>query len=389
MSKRIGVVYFNELKKEELVWALLQIGADPLLMDSGLSIYSTDPEDVSKYISFIEENNATAMLTYDFSPALSDACNSKGIPYISWIYDCPQKALYEDSVKNDCNFIFSFDKSQVSTIKKYGGKNVFYRPLGTNMLKNSGLVINSEDVPRYSCDISFIGNLFSDGLYDLARQVVDDKARQELQDVINSAYGIWDGTDRIHHKLSEHTIEQLKGLNPEAFNENFKMDFDDFFAARLTGYHLAYRERIEMLRRLSAYDIRFYTREENVHIDGVDVMPPLNYMDELPKAYYLSKINLNITLHSITTGIPLRVFDIMGVGGFVLSNYQPDIEEVFDIGQEIEVYKSFEELEDKAGFYLSHDSIRQQIAINGYNKVKDHHDISVLIKDMLLTSGAL
>jgi spore maturation protein CgeB len=389
MKARIGVVYFNEIKKEELIWALLQLGIDPLLMDSDISIYSTAHEDALKIAAFIEENSATAMLSYDFSATISDACSMKGIPYISWIYDCPQKALYEDAVTNDCNFIFSFDKRQVETVKKYGGKNVFYQPLGTNMLKNSGLVIEAGDEARFSCEVSFIGNLFRDSLFDLADIVVDEVTKKEYRDVIKKAFGKWDGQDRLHCQLSEHALDQLKSIDRSAFEDDFKMDIDDFFAVRLLAYSLASQEREDMLKRLAPYGLRFYTGEENVHIDGVVPLPPLSYTEELPKAYYLSKINMNITLHTITQGLPLRIFDIMGVGGFVLSNYQPAIDDLFEIGKEIEVYHDLDEMEDKVRFYLSHDSSRQLIAINGYKAVKENYDNTVLIRKMLEIASAI
>lgn len=389
MEARIGVVYFNEIKKEELIWALLQLGVEPLLMNSDISIYSTARENALKIASFIEGNKATAMLSYDFSPVLSDACALKGIPYISWIYDCPQKALYEDAVRNDCNFIFSFDKRQVETIKKYGGKNVFYQPLGTNMLKNSSLVIDGSDETSFSCNVSFIGNLFRDSLFDLAEAIADDATKKEYKDIIGNAFGRWDGIDRIHCRLSEHALDQLKSIDRSAFGDDFKMDIDDFFAVRLLAYYLASHEREEMLRRLAPYGLRFYTGEENVNIDGVAALPPLSYTEELPKAYYLSKINMNITLHTITQGLPLRVFDIMGVGGFLLSNYQPAVDDLFEVGKEIEVYRDFEEMEDKVRFYLNHDDARQLIAINGYKAVKENYDNPVLIKKMFEIAGAI
>ena len=44
----------------------------------------------------------------------------------------------------------------------------------------------------------------------------------------------------------------------------------------------------------------------------------------MPLVFQNSKINLNITLRSIKNGIPLRAIDIMGAGGFLLTNYQND-----------------------------------------------------------------
>lgn len=45
---------------------------------------------------------------------------------------------------------------------------------------------------------------------------------------------------------------------------------------------------------------------------------------------------------SIKTGIPLRLFDIMGAGGFLITNYQSEITQYFDIDKELVVYDSME-----------------------------------------------
>ena len=87
----------------------------------------------------------------------------------------------------------------------------------------------------------------------------------------------------------------------------------------------------------------------------------------------LSKINLNMTIKPIQTGLPLRIFDIMGCGGFCMTNYQAELPEYFEIGVDLEAYSSMEELVDKCSYYLTHEDERRQIALNGYEKVKQYH----------------
>ena len=90
----------------------------------------------------------------------------------------------------------------------------------------------------------------------------------------------------------------------------------------------------------------------------------------MPKVFYLSKINLNISLKSIRTGIPLRVLDILGCGGFLITNFQEELLDYFSIGEDIEVYTYLGDLREKADFYLKNDEIRKQIAESGLRKVK-------------------
>ena len=84
-------------------------------------------------------------------------------------------------------------------------------------------------------------------------------------------------------------------------------------------------------------------------------------------------LSSSATLRSIRTGIPLRIFEIMGSGGFLLTNYQEDMLDCFEPGVDFAYYDSYEDLLEKTEYYLSHEEERKQIARNGYEKVKKYH----------------
>lgn len=95
----------------------------------------------------------------------------------------------------------------------------------------------------------------------------------------------------------------------------------------------------------------------------------VDYKTQMPLVFAGSKINLNISLRSIHSGIPLRVLDIMACGGFVLTNWQPEIEEYFVEGAEVAMFHSLEECMEKIDYYLQHEEKRKQIAEAGRKKV--------------------
>ena len=59
--------------------------------------------------------------------------------------------------------------------------------------------------------------------------------------------------------------------------------------------------------------------------------------------------------------------------GFLLTNYQEDMLEYFEPGIDFVYYDSYEDLMKKADYYLNHEEERQQIAKNGYEKIKNSH----------------
>ena len=96
--------------------------------------------------------------------------------------------------------------------------------------------------------------------------------------------------------------------------------------------------------------------------------------------FHNSKINLNITLRSIKSGIPLRCLEIMACGGFLLTNFQSDFLRHFIPDEDFVFYESKEDLLQKIDYYLSHDAERTAIARSGYEKVSRHHNYDIIFE---------
>ena len=125
-------------------------------------------------------------------------------------------------------------------------------------------------------------------------------------------------------------------------------------------------ERKNLLTLLGQhYSVDLYSGSEPPAEMKVNYLGTVDYYSEMPKIFASSKININITLRSIHTGIPLRVIDILGAGGFCLTNYQTELPGYFENGRELVWFESPEDLLDKAEYYLSHEDEREHIARNG------------------------
>jgi len=95
------------------------------------------------------------------------------------------------------------------------------------------------------------------------------------------------------------------------------------------------------------------------------------YGDQLRKKLQQTKIILNINVaawHTLETGVNLRVFETLALRGFLLTDYCEELNDLFAVGQELEAFKSAEELVDKVSFYLQHDDLREKIARKGHDK---------------------
>ena len=71
--------------------------------------------------------------------------------------------------------------------------------------------------------------------------------------------------------------------------------------------------------------------------------------------------------------------DIMGAGGFLLSNYQPELAEYFVDGKEMVMYTGRQDLLDKVTYYLNNDEERISIAINGQKKIDKEYSYDIML----------
>ena len=159
--------------------------------------------------------------------------------------------------------------------------------------------------------------------------------------------------------------------------------YADYFLAR----KMATDERMEIMERLgkdygSRYNVNLYTPNPTPGLEGVRNLGAVDYYNTMPYIFHNTKINLNITLRSIKSGIPLRGMDIMGAGGFLMSNYQEDFYDFFVPGEDMVMYESIDDLSHKCNYYLTHESERADIARRGYEKIAEYHTYDVRFKEM-------
>lgn len=378
----LKIVYFHseEICIDSILWGLLEMGLQVDNPPIRVAIHRWDEVMIETICSYMKE--CDVVITQDFTISVAEACHRMNKTYISWIYDSPQRALYMREATYDTNFIFCFDQKQLSRMKILGLKNVFYCPLAANMTKASMLHVSDEEIQKYSADISFVGRLYFKDYFEPLKANMSVELEEKMESVINSLFLKWEKGLYAYNKFDYDLIAFIDRVaNHEGF-ENYNMSAQFMYENLILVPLLAYRERLSVLRTLGEqFDTHLYTKNPETITDlpTVKIHGPVDYNTDMFKVFFSSKINLNITMRGIETGIPQRVFDIMSVGGFVMCNYQEEAEQLFETDKEIVLYHSLEELQDKATYYLSHEKERIQIAINGYQKVKECYNYQVLL----------
>ncbi len=355
----------------DIPWALLEMGKKVDIYEAA----EFDPlapvaEEFDKLEIFLLEHEFNCLISYLFVPEISDLCQKHHFPYIGWVYDSPLISLFHPSVKNPCNYLFVFDRSEYEHLKPLGSPHLYYLPMGVNLSRTGALDITSEDEKRFTCDISFIGNLYEDNSYNSFICYFPEDIAAELKLYLVKNLCNWHKIKPWPRLSQKATDFMVQNLGADKWNRE-SMELDLYLGLLLLSRKLAEMDRITVLNALAEhYTVDLYTRSNCSYIRNVQVHQGVDYYTDMNKIFYLSRINLNITLPSIETGMPQRILDIMGSGGFVLTNYQQEIEDYFEIGKEIEVFRDLDELMEKVPYYLSHEEERLQIAMNGYQKVR-------------------
>lgn len=326
----------------------------------------------------IEQHHPMFVFSINFFPAIADICQIYGVKYLCWTVDCPVPELYSKSVQHSTNRIFLFDRAQYEAIHPYNPEGVYYLPLAAATERFDQVVetITREDVKKYSSDISFVGSLYieKNPLRNL-KDKLPEFTTGYINGVLEASLKVM-GYNFMEETLTDELVNALKKADSNFYNpKDSVINIDRFIAAHsYLGMQAAEKDRIRTLNTLAQYfNVDLYTRSDVSELKNVKVHGGVKTLTEMPKIFNLSKINLNMTIKPIQTGLPLRIFDIMGCGGFCMTNYQAEIPELFEIGVDLEAYSSLEELVDKCSYYLTHEDERRQIALNGYQKVKEYH----------------
>lgn len=372
----------------DLEESLLSLGYSVVKCHIPLKNYEKDPEFCGHFIRIFREQGCEAVISFDFFPLIARIAEQLKVRYFSWVYDMPHHTLYSPAVLGTYTSLFLFDREQYRQMKQIRQKHTYYLPLAVNMrrLKRQRKATDSgNNIPEYNADISFIGSLYEKNLY---RQItyLPEYLKGYLQGVMEAQQKIF-GYHMVGDVLDDEVLKELQTYVVMDLDPSYLADKKQLYVDMIDA-EITCQERTRLLGALSErYSLQLYTASDTALVPHADHRGIVSYDQEMPEVFRTSKINLNLTLRSIRHGIPLRALDIMGAGGFLLSNYQAGLAEEFEDGRELVLFESREDLLAKADYYLSHEEERREIALRGWEKVQQKFSYDVQLKKMFETSG--
>jgi len=386
---RILFLSWKSFGNDDVLEAFKDKGHDMVILDFNDKDDPYDKAAVEAFGQKVKAADVDCVFSFNYFPVVALACKDLDIPYISWIYDSPYVRLYHYSTVFPTNHIFVFDSSIFREFHNNGINTVHYLPMAANTDRLFAMTDYStfdKTGWKNEKEIAFIGSLYTEKHQFYQRMKnISEYTRGYLEGLMKAQMQVY-GYNFIQDMLiaNPSIIEDMRKSLPLTPNADGVESIEYLFAQYVINREITAIERRDILSDVAGrFGLDLYTPDKSLEMKGAVNHGPVDYYDFAPYVFKKAKINLNISLRSIITGIPLRAFDIMGAGGLLLTNYQQDFLEHFVPDEDYVYFDSKFDLMEKIEYYLSHEEERTEIAANGYKKICENHTYKHRVDEML------
>ena len=383
--KKILMYRWKAYNYKDIKHTFEKLGYEIKEVQQDLLNYDVDEVFAAKLKDIIKSETFKFVFTVNYFPLISNVCQECGILYVCWSCDNPLISMYHQSVFNDVNRIFLFDLTNVEEFKGMGAEHVYHLPLAVDCDRLDYL-FNTAPNPQIPADeISFVGSLYEKNSYDKMEYTLPEYLRGYFEALMEAQRDL-QGMNIIDRMLTPEILMELENYFELQKSEDSLSDLNLIFSVTTLGFKIAQKQRRRILIDLSKYhDVSIYTNSNTEDLLRVKYKGSVDYWSEMPFVFRDSKINLNMTIPNIKSGAPLRIYDILGAGGFCLTNFQAELPMQFENEKHLVWYYSNEDLYEKVDYYLKHDTERKSIAKEGHDFVRRNCTYDQRINLMLET----
>lgn len=386
----ILMLEWKSFGNEDMISAFREMGHQVTSIPFSNKELHHNEEEENRLISKIRSCSPDFVFSFNYFPIVSLACKAADMRYVSWVYDSPYVLLYSYTIINPCNYVFVFDKELYMEFHQAGISTVHYLPLAANTKRLTAmdhapaLADFQKSKWKNQTEIAFVGSLYTEKHQFYQRLTgISSYTRGYLEGIMAAQKQVY-GYNFIQELLSPSIIEDLQRSLPMQPDPTSVESVEYLYAQYVINRQITSTERTELLTAIgSRYSYDLYTPDASLKLPGCINHGPVDYYDMAPYVFKQAKINLNITLRSIKSGIPLRAFDILGAGGFLLTNYQSDFSDCYVADQDYVCFGSKEDLLQKLSYYLTHEEERKAIAQNGLHTTATQHTYEHRIQEIL------
>ncbi len=329
----------------------------------------------------------------NYTDGLAEFAGAHACTLICWQIDPTTSAppRCRDPRAAERAFLFTYRRAQVAELRAGGFTHVEYLPLAADTERRAPVPLTAGERARYGTPVSFVGSSLQPQIDGFRQSFVT-----AYQTARPAAGAVAEGAALLDEVLAEQRLDFSRFVVPAALarrDRELERAHPETLAqlARWAGEIAAAEKRLAYVGRLGRFGVHVWGDEGwraaqsaglSCHYRG-----PAAHGLELTKIYCASLINVDIGRLYQDDIVTMRVFDVLACGGFVLAERSPALEELFEIGAEVDCYASADELEAKVAHYLAHPEAARAIALRGMEAVRARHDINARVARMLAAAG--
>ncbi len=353
----------------------------------GLSVYTWDihrlsPKELDRVVARFDPE---VIFSINHTHGLAEACHRLGRPLVVWEIDPSTDQLRECPVSATGTHIFTYRKQNVPRFQAAGFQDVRYFPLAANTLRRCpGEVAGSSEASGQVC---FVGASMVDQAQKF-REIFREAWAQHGGDPL-------DGIARLDQVLAEQRrlggSYQIPALVQAAMGD-FVRDTRQKLPHDLTALvaeMAAAERRLNVVARLGSLGVHVWGdpgwRVTEAH--GARYMGYAGHDRALTQIYRAGAVHVDVARIYQQDIVPMRIFDILACGGFVLAEHSPALESLFELGKDLESWRTIDELQAKVRHFMTHRGQAAQIGQHGMETVRRSHSIQARIRTMLNAVG--
>lgn len=280
------------------------------------------------------------------------------IPHVSWFADTPRMILHDRVVHcSPYSVVATWERAYIPHLKKLGFEHVIYMPLATDPA-----LFHGEPGGPVARPLAFVGTSMIEQAQEAWEKLND------LPDVVRALLEAFEAGLVTRERFAQGISailgqDALEGRSPRELR----------IIELCLVYEATRRQRAEMALALEPLGLEVRGdpnwRQVLARVDG-----PVGYYDDLAGFYRTTAINVNNTSLQMKTTVNQRVFDCPAAGGFLITDKQTDLLELFD-KSEVVTYETLDELRDKVTYYLNKPDERSEIVRRAQRRVSSEHTL--------------
>lgn len=368
--RRIMLFGGNFFLQQELETACRTIGLQPIIFDPGREHSSTGYfEQLQRCIQLEKPDLAISvnMKGFDGDGILAEYTASQGIPLVCWFVDDPRPMLLHHKRYIQSNMIaLCWERSYLPWLRTLLFCKVDYLPLGADptIFKSAG----ANAAP--SVELGFVGTSMGGSfLRDIMAKFMWDPMLAPLVEI--AADLVCAAPDSPVDMAITNAAIKCNIVFP------FTDEFNNTWFASLVIHTASMKKRRKLAQTLAQRNLTIFGDPDDWReVLGdlpVALKPSVDYRHQLCALYQRICIQVNSTSCQMPTAVNQRVFDVPLASGFLLSDDQSDMPELFDVGKEAVVYGDMNELVDKINFYNQNSNSRNAITAAATKRILSCH----------------